>query len=83
MDNSIFKMKINEENITKYLFGVILAVCGWIVQSNYSKHIECVDNQTKELIGIKMQITEINTKIMTEDKVKEIVEQEFLRRGFK
>ena len=73
----------DNEKIFKYVFSIILAICGWLITNSYNSLNGNVQKLNMDLIQVKMQLVELNSKIIDEQRVKEIVKDELLKHGIK
>ena len=63
--------------------GVVLSVCGYCIAASYNACATNIANLNKEMLAVKIELTKINAEMLTEDRVKDIVETELLKHGIK
>jgi len=59
--------------------SVFLAVLGWVWSATYTR----LTSMEKELVSIKLSLVEMQSQIVDEQRVREIVEHELLKHGIK
>lgn len=74
---------MTNENIFKYVFSIILAICGFLITQSYNSLNENLYKLNMDLVQVKMQLVELNTKIIDEQRVKEMIKDELLKHGIK
>ena len=67
------------ERLLKYVLGILLTVCGFLIAQSYMAVSKNLTDMNKELVSMKIQITEIQAKLIDEERVREIVGQEILK----
>lgn len=65
-----------QNKLITILISAFLGVLAWIWASTYSKLAEIEQG----LLAVKMELVQIQAQMMTEDRVREIVEHEILKR---
>lgn len=68
-----------EKRILAAVFGILIAVLGWIWSAQYGKLTEI----EKSLIELKLEVTKLQMSIIDENAVVKIVENELLKHGIK
>ncbi len=72
---------MTSDKVMRYIISILLAILGWIIQQSYTRTSEAMVELNKDVVDIKLKLTEISTKIVDEVKVREIVNQELERHG--
>ena len=65
----------------KYVLGIVLAVCGWLITASYNRVNGNIQQLQTEVVQLKMQLVEISSKMIDEERVIKIVRDEFAKRG--
>lgn len=60
------------ENIMRTFLSCVLAVIGWMIAHSWSRAETAIANLQLEVIELKLQVTKLEGKIITEERVKEI-----------
>lgn len=68
-------MKDFPEKLLKYVLGLVLSICGWLVIQSYNRVSLNIIEMNKDIISMKLQLTEINAKMVDEDRVREIARE--------
>lgn len=65
--------------LTYWILGLLIAVLGWIWTVSFTK-LCAIETQ---LVQLQIDITQLKADMMDEERVREIVEHELLKRGVK
>ena len=76
-------MKDFPEKLLKYVLGIVLAICGFLITSSYNKVSNNLAELNRDIVSMKLQLVELNSSIIDEERVKDIVETELLKHGIK
>lgn len=68
-----------EKRILTAIFGILIAVLGWIWSAQYGKLIKI----EQELVQIKIELVRVQTEIMSKEDVRELIQLELAKRGLK
>lgn len=63
--------------ILSTLAGILIAVLSWCFTTFYSKLVKIEE----KLVTIELELAKVNSAMLDEDKVRELIEIELLRRG--
>lgn len=72
-------MKI--EIFARYILGAIIAVIGFLLAQIYNRSVDTLTTISKDLVAIKLDIVELKSTMITEEKVKDILYIELQRNG--
>lgn len=67
------------EKILKYVLGIVMAICGFLISKSYDRLNENVMMMNRDIVSLRVQITEIQNKLVDDDHIKEIVQLEILK----
>lgn len=71
------KMETIERSVIYGLFLLLVSLVGWVGSSQITKLADI----EKQLSAIQIEIVQLQTTMMTDDRVREIVEHELLKRS--
>ena len=60
------------DGILRTVLGCILAIVGWLISNSWSRAEIAIQNLQLEVVELKLQVTKLEGKILTEDRVREI-----------
>jgi len=72
---------MTSDKIMKYIISILLGILAWIIQQSYTKTSESMAELNRDVIDIKLKLTEISTKLIDEARVRELITQELERHG--
>lgn len=70
---------MNNNKAMTLFVTILLGMLGWIWTATYSR----LTSMEKELVSIKLSLVEMQSQIVDEQRVREIVEHELLKHGIK
>lgn len=73
-------VKKTTAEIIRYGFDILIAILGFLLVSSYNRTNESLAKINSDLIQLRIDVAELNAKMLTEDRVKEIVETEILKK---
>lgn len=69
-----YKKMTNE--IVKYIFGILLTCIGFLIASAYNRTNLSLVQLSADIIQLRIDVSEINAKMLTDDRVREICRDE-------
>ena len=80
-------MSFNINTVIAYTINLLLGIIGFLLVASYNRTNETlaqinrdVVNMNKDILGLKLEITELNSKMMTEERVRELIRLEMLKK---
>ena len=73
-------VKKTTADIIRYGFDILIAILGFLLVSSYNRTNEALAKINADIIQLRIDVAEMNAKMLTEERVKEIVETEILKR---
>lgn len=77
---------INANTVIAWAVNLLLGIIGFFLVSSYNQTTEVLGQINKDVLGLNKEIvalridlTEINAKLLTEDRVKELIQLELLK----
>lgn len=71
------------EKVMKYILGIVLAICGFLLANTYNRSVQTLACMSKELSDIKLEIIEIKAHMLDETRVRELIETELLKHNIR
>lgn len=62
--------------LAKYIFGILLSVIGFFLVNSYNRTNEALAKINADIISLRIDVSELNARILTPERVKEIVKLE-------
>ncbi len=62
--------------LAKYIFGILLSVIGFFLVNSYNRTTEALTKINADIIQLRIDVSELNARILTPERVKEIVQLE-------
>lgn len=62
--------------LAKYVFGILLSVIGFFLVNSYNRTTEALTKINADIIQLRIDVSELNARILTPERVKEIVQLE-------
>ena len=79
-------MKMNLKDTIPHLINLLLAIIGFFLVSAYNRSNESLQqinrdilSMNKDLVNLKLEITELQGRMLNEARVKEMIETELLK----
>ena len=80
-------MALNLNTIIAYTINLLLGIIGFFLVASYNRTNETlaqinkeIMSMNKDIVGLKLEITEMNSKMMTDDRVRELIRLELLKK---
>ena len=77
---------INVNAVIAWIVNLLLGIIGFFLVASYNRTNEVLGqinkdvlNLNKEIVALRIDLTEINAKLLTEDRVKELIQLELLK----
>lgn len=77
---------INVNAVIAWIVNLLLGIIGFFLVASYNRTTEVLGqinkdvlNLNKEIVALRIDLTEINAKLLTEDRVKELIQLELLK----
>lgn len=77
---------INVNAVIAWVVNLLLGIIGFFLVASYNRTNEVLGqinkdvlNLNKEIVALRIDLTEINAKLLTEDRVKELIQLELLK----
>lgn len=70
-----------KDDYVKYAFRLAITVIGFFIVKSYNTVSYQLNKLNEDMINVKISLVEMQKSIMTEDKVKELIELELLKHG--
>ena len=71
------------EKITAYIINLLLSIIGFLLVISYNRTNTALEqinrdvlNVNKEIVSLKLELTELNSKMMTDERVRELIHLE-------
>jgi hypothetical protein len=72
-----------KEDLLKYAFNILISIIGFFMVYYFTKTNTTLASISSDLINVRIDLSEIRATMMTEDRVKEIIDTELLKHGIK
>lgn len=80
-------MALNLNTIIAYTINLLLGIIGFFLVASYNRTNETlaqinkeIMSMNKDIVGLKLEITEMNSKMMTDDRVRELIKLELSKK---
>lgn len=77
---------INVNAVIAWIVNLLLGIIGFFLVASYNRTTEVLGQinkdvltLNKEIVALRIDLTEINAKLLTEDRVKELIQLELLK----
>ena len=80
-------MALNLNTVIAYTINLLLGIIGFFLVASYNRTNETlaqinkeIMSMNKDIVGLKLEITEMNSKMMTDDRVRELIKLELSKK---
>jgi len=72
-----------KEEVAKYIFTTLVGIIGFFIVKSYNTVSLQLAKLNEDMLNVKLTLVEMQKSMITEEKVREIIELEMMKHGIK